>query len=103
MRDTLPIALVVPLQGPTGMYGPSCLACGELAAEQLNAVDGIAGRRVELKIVDAGRSPEAVADEVGELVDSGCVEAVAGWHISAVRQAVTRRIGGRVIYAYAAM
>jgi urea transport system substrate-binding protein len=103
MRDTLPIAFVVPLQGPTGIYGPSCLACGELAAEQLNAADGIAGRRVELKIVDAGRSPDAVADEVGRLVDSGQVEAVAGWHISAVRQAVTRRIGGRVIYAYAAM
>jgi urea transport system substrate-binding protein len=103
MRDTLPIAFVVPLQGPTGIYGPSCLACGELAAEQLNAADGIAGRRVELKIVDAGRSPHVVADEVGELVDTGRVEAVAGWHISAVRQAVTRRIGGRVVYAYAAM
>ena len=31
MREKLPIAFVVPLQGPTGIYGPSCLACGELA------------------------------------------------------------------------
>ena len=54
MRETLPVAFVVPLQGPTGIYGPSCLACGELAAEQLNAVDGIAGRRVELVVVDGG-------------------------------------------------
>jgi urea transport system substrate-binding protein len=103
MRDTLPIALVVPLQGPTGMYGPSCLACAELAVEQLNAADGIAGRKIELRVVDAGRSPDVVAAEVGDLVDTGRVEAVAGWHISAVRQAVTRRIGGRVVYAYAAM
>lgn len=99
----LPIAFVVPLQGPTGIYGPSCLACGELAAEQLNAGDGIAGRPVELVIVDGGRAPEEVAEEVGRLVDAGRVEAVAGWHISAVRQAITRRIGGRVLYAYAAM
>ena len=101
--EVLSIAFVVPMQGPTGIYGPSCLACGELAAEQLNRRDGIGGRRVELIKVDAGRTPEAVADEVGALVDSGRVEAVAGWHISAVRQAITRRIGGRVVYAFAAM
>lgn len=101
--DVLSIALVVPLQGPTGLYGPSCLACGELAAEQLNAGNGIAGRQVELVIVDAGRDPWVVAEDVGRLVDTGRVEAVAGWHISAVRQAITRRVGGRVVYAFAAM
>ncbi|TIC87676.1 hypothetical protein E8D34_08300 [Nocardioides sp. GY 10113] len=100
---TLAIAFVVPLQGPTGIYGPSCLACGELAVEQLNAGRGIAGREVELVIVDGGRDPEVVADEVGALVDTGRVQAVAGWHISAVRQAITRRVGGRVVYAFAAM
>lgn len=99
----LRVAFVVPLQGPTGIYGPSCLACGELAAEQLNAGDGIAGREVELVVVDGGRHPEVVAADVDALVSSGSVEAVAGWHISAVRQAITRRVGGRVVYAYAAM
>ncbi|MFL6023800.1 MAG: substrate-binding domain-containing protein [Marmoricola sp.] len=99
----LTIAFVVPMQGPTGIYGPSCLACAGLAVEELNERDGITGRQVELRIVDAGRDPEAVADEVALLVDAGMVEAVAGWHISAVRQAITRRIGGRVVYAYAAM
>jgi len=102
-HDTLSVAFVVPLQGPTGIYGPSCLACGELAAEQLNAVDGIGGRRVELITVDGGRHPDVVAAEVATLVETGTVEAVAGWHISAVRQAITRRIGGKVVYAYAAM
>jgi len=101
--DLLPIAFVVPLQGPTGIYGPSCLACGQLAVDQLNAADGILGRQVELVVVDGGREPEAVADEVGGLVDAGRVQAIAGWHISAVRQAITRRVGGRVVYSYAAM
>lgn len=102
-QDTLRVAFVVPLQGPTGIYGPSCLACGELAVEQLNATHGIAGRAVELVVVDGGREPEVVAAEVDTLVTSGQVDAVAGWHISAVRQAITRRVGGRVVYAYAAM
>jgi len=101
--DLLPVALVVPQQGPTGIYGPSCLACAELAVEQLNERDGIAGRLVELVHVDGGRQPAVVADEVLRLVESGRVEAVAGWHTSAVRQAITARIGGRVVYVYAAM
>lgn len=102
-RDALAIAFVVPMQGPTGIYGPSCLACAELAVEQLNERSGIAGRRVELVIVDGGQSPEQVAEDVARLVDAGRVEAIAGWHISAVRQAITRRVGGRVVYVYAAM
>lgn len=97
------VALVVPQQGPTGIYGPSCLACAQLAVEQLNERRGIAGRRVELVHVDGGQQPAVVADEVSRLVDSGRVEAVAGWHTSAVRQAVTARVGGRVVYVYAAM
>jgi urea transport system substrate-binding protein len=101
--DVLSVAFVVPLQGPTGIYGPSCLACGELAVDQLNTGRGIAGRQVELVVVDAGRDPAVVAEEVGRLVDSGRVQAVAGWHISAVRLAITRRVGGRVVYAFAAM
>jgi ABC-type branched-subunit amino acid transport system substrate-binding protein len=101
--DVVSIAFVVPMQGPTGIYGPSCLACGQLAVEQLNAANGIAGRRIELVQVDAGRAPEVVAEDVGRLVDTGRVDAVAGWHISAVRVALTKRIGGRVVYAFAAM
>ena len=30
-REAIKIAFVVPLQGPTGIYGPSCLACAGLA------------------------------------------------------------------------
>lgn len=102
-RTTLPVAFVVPLQGPTGIYGPSCLAAGQLAVEQLNAARGILGREVTLTIVDGGGAPDVVAAEVERLVLGGHVEAVAGWHISAVRQAITRKVGGRVVYAYAAM
>lgn len=43
-----------------------------------------------------------VADQVSALVASDTVQAIAGWHSSAVRRAITRRVGGKVIYAYAA-
>ncbi len=102
-KDALAIAFVVPLQGPTGIYGPSCLACGELAVEELNRGHGIGGRQVELVTVDGGRAPEVVADDVAAMVESDAVQAIAGWHISAVRQAITGRVGGRVVYAFAAM
>lgn len=99
----LSIAFVVPMQGPTGIYGPGCLACGELAADELNAGGGIAGKPVELVAIDAGRAPHEVAAEVARLVELGRVDAIAGWHISAVRQAITARVGGRALYAFAAM
>lgn len=97
------IALLSPMSGPTGIYGESCRACADLAVDQINSATGMLGRPVELVQVDAGREPNLVADEVGRLVDTGAVDALAGWHISSVRNAVTARIGGRVLYAYAAM
>jgi len=37
----LEVAFVVPLDGPAGMFGPSCEACGLLAKEEINAAGGI--------------------------------------------------------------
>lgn len=102
-RDTVDLALVVPLQGPAGLFGPSCELCAELAAVELNAAAGVLGREVRLRVVDGGRSPVQVAEEVAELVADGAVDAVAGWHISAVRQALAPRLAGRVPYVYTAL
>ena len=44
-----------------------------------------------------------MADEVGALAAAGLVEAVVGWHISAVRQALAPRIAGVVPYVYTAL
>ena len=102
-RDVLNVALVVPLQGPAGIFGPSCESCAALAAEEINADGGVLGRELNLVPVDGGAGPEAVATEVDALVSAGSVEAVTGWHISAVREAVAPRIRGRVPYAYTAL
>lgn len=99
----LAVALVIPLQGSAGMYGPACELCARLAAEEINAAAGLLGREVELVVIDGGGPPSVVAAEVGSAVDRGAVDAVVGWHISAVRRAVAPRIAGRVPYVYTAL
>lgn len=96
------VALVVPLQGPAGVFGPSCELAARLAADELNEAGGILGRPVRLVPVDGGARPSRVAEEVAALVSLGVVDAVVGWHISAVRRALVPRVAGRVPYVYTA-
>jgi urea transport system substrate-binding protein len=100
---TIDVALVIPLHGSAGIFGPSCELCGQLAAEEVNSQGGVLARELRLAVVDGSGPPERVADEVGALVGAGLVDAVVGWHISAVRQAVAPRIAGRVPYVYTAL
>ncbi|SCE40171.1 amino acid/amide ABC transporter substrate-binding protein, HAAT family [Streptomyces sp. DvalAA-14] len=100
--DTLTVALVVPLHGPGGIFGPSCELSARLAAEELNAAGGVLGRQLRLVTVDGGGAPERVAADVGALVRLGAVDAVVGWHISAVRKALAPRIAHLVPYVYTA-
>lgn len=97
------MALVVPLQGPAGIFGPSCESCGTLAMEEINTEGGVLGRELQLLPVDGGAAPDEVAREVDALVRAGSVDAVTGWHISAVRESVAPAIDGRVPYAYTAL
>jgi urea transport system substrate-binding protein len=98
----LTVALLIPLSGPAGVFGPSCELSARLAVGELNDAGGVLGRRVRLLPVDAGRAPRQVAAEVEALVAIGAVDAVVGWHISAVRRALAPRIAGRVPYVYTA-
>ncbi|WP_320782817.1 substrate-binding domain-containing protein [Streptomyces sp. CRN 30] len=100
--DPLVVALVIPLQGPAGIFGPACELAARLAAEEINAAGGILGREVRLFVVDGGAPPRQVVDTVETLVALGAVGAVVGWHISAVRRALAPRIAHRVPYVYTA-
>jgi urea transport system substrate-binding protein len=101
--DVIDIALVVPECGPAGIYGPSCVASGQLAADEINQDGGILGREVRLRLVDGGRAPHQVAHEVDMLVKAGEVDAVTGWHTSAVRQKVVPKVSAQVPYIYTAV
>lgn len=97
------IGLLVPLQGPAGIFGPSCELCAELAVHEVNAEGGVLGREMQLRVLDGGRPPEHVAEDVDRLLLDDQLDAVVGWHTSAVRQAVAPRIAQRVPYIYTAL
>ncbi|MEA2227371.1 MAG: urea transport system substrate-binding protein [Solirubrobacteraceae bacterium] len=97
------VALLIPLHGSAGIYGPSCEACADLAAEEVNAEGGLLGRPLRLRVVDASGPPARIAADVHALATEGAVAAVVGWHISAVRNAVAPRIAGLVPYVYTAL
>jgi ABC-type branched-subunit amino acid transport system substrate-binding protein len=85
------------------MFGLSCRMCSELAAVEINTAGGLLGRPVELHHVDGAAEPGAVARDVADLVRTGRVDAVVGWHISAVRRWLAPRIAGDVPYVYTAL
>ncbi|MBB5872381.1 ABC-type branched-subunit amino acid transport system substrate-binding protein [Allocatelliglobosispora scoriae] len=101
--STLHVALVFPMQGPAGIFGPTCELCAQLAVEEVNRAGGVLGRELRLIPVDGGAHPERVAAEVESLVSLGLVQGVTGWHISSVRQALAPRIAHRVPYVYTAL
>lgn len=97
------LAMVVPLQGPGGVFGPACEAVSQLVAHDINAAGGVLGREVHVEIIDGGADPAAVAREVDGLITAGSIDAVSGWHISSVRNALAPVVAHRVPYAYPAL
>src|SRR5699024_5475594 len=93
----------IPMQGPGGIFGPSCVSVCEMAADELNRSTGIDGRRVEIEYIDGGQTPEAVAAEVGALLETGRLDAITGWHISALRRRLGPLVGGRIPYVYTSL
>jgi len=53
--------------------------------------------------MDGSLPPRRVAFELERLLEAAKVDAVVGWHISAVRQAVAPLLAGRVPYVYTAL
>lgn len=100
---TVDIGLVVPFHGSAGIFGLSCVMCGVLATEEINDEGGLLGREVRLQLVDGAGPPETVAGRVDAQLRAGAVDAIAGWHLSHVRRAVTARLQAAVPYVYSAL
>lgn len=100
IRDRFRVGLFVPLSGPAGIWGPTCLACAELAVDEINRRGGLRDRAVSLVVADAGGDPDHVAAAAADLVDAGAIDAVVGMHISAVRTALAGILSGQIPYIY---
>ncbi len=102
-HDAIRIGLAIPLQGPGGIFGPSCEAVSELLRRRLNKHSGVLGRPIELEVIDAGQPVTDVAAEVRGLIDRGRIDALTGWHISSVRNGLAPVTADRIPYAYTSL
>ncbi|PXX66872.1 ABC-type branched-subunit amino acid transport system substrate-binding protein [Nocardia tenerifensis] len=100
-EGTIEILNIVPMQGPGGIVAPSCDAAISLAVAEINRGTGILGREIRTTNIDGGRPPHEVANEVSALLATGMVDAITGWHTSAVRRVVARAAASRVPYLFA--
>lgn len=94
------VGLIAPVSGQLGLVGPVAVNCAVLGAAEVNDGDGILGRPVELVLIDGGRQPRQVAEEVAGLVRAGAVQALVGMHASDVRRAVAHAVQAAVPYVY---
>ena len=102
--DEFRIALLTPMCGSAGIWGPSCIASAEVAAHELNRRDGIAGRNARLILIDSAiEASTPVEDIVDLLIGSRSIDAIVGMHISAVRQRVAKVVRGRIPFVYTPM
>lgn len=99
---TLRVALVVPLQGPAGIFGPSCEAVAATALKLINET-GVLGRQMSVEVVDGGAPPKQIAAEISRLIEIGGIDGVTGWHISAVRHALAPMTVDRIPYVYTSL
>lgn len=74
--DTIVIGATMPLTGTAAVAGSGLQAGLEIAAAELNADGGIAGRQIELKILDDGFTPDRVVTNVRRLVSQEGVYAI---------------------------
>lgn len=94
------VGLFVPTTGSAGIWGPSTIACAQLAAEEINRAGGLLGQEVRLRIVDAADEVATLPEQTDQMLEAGEIDAIVGMHISAVRQSIRGVVAGRVPYVY---
>jgi urea transport system substrate-binding protein len=99
-RNKLRIANFVAFSGPAGIWGPASTNSTLLAASEINRRGGILGREIEVVFHDAGGSIEDIVSTASDVVASGDADIIIGSHISAVRVALRKVVGGRIPYVY---
>jgi len=96
----LNVAVMLPMSGPAGLFGPSAKACAELAVQTINARGGVLGRNINALFGDAGLPPAEASQAALKLWQGQGAQAVIGMHDSAVRGALVGLFKGQVPYFY---
>jgi urea transport system substrate-binding protein len=99
-RKKLRIANFIQQSGSAGIWGPASINSTLLAADEINRRGGILGREIELVFHDAGGDIDDVVETAADIVATDDADIVMGSHISAVRVALRKVVGGRIPYIY---
>lgn len=94
------VGLLVPINGSAGIWGPSSIACAQLAQAEINAAGGLLDRKLRLKVIDSSDESLDVGHVTGELMRAGAIDAIVGMHTSQVRQRVLRDVARQIPYVY---
>lgn len=99
--DLFRIGLLIPMCGSAGIWAPSCISCAQVAVSELNRLEGIAGRMVQLIMIDAAiETSLPIEHVVNDLIETRAIDAIVGMHISAMRQRLSKVVRQRVPYIY---
>jgi ABC-type branched-subunit amino acid transport system substrate-binding protein len=94
------VGLLVPINGSAGIWGPSSIACAQLAQAEINAAGGLLDRKLRLRVIDSSDEALEVGHVTGELMRGGAIDAIVGMHTSQVRQRVLRDVARQIPYVY---
>jgi len=94
------VGLLVPINGSAGIWGPSSIACAQLAQAEINAEGGLLDRRVRLRIIDSSDEATEVGSVTAQLMHAGAIDAIVGMHTSQVRQRVLQDVARQIPYVY---
>jgi len=94
------VGLFVPRDGIAGIWGPSTLACAQLAAEELNQAGGIAGKTIAIHPVASDDETECLRQSTLDALYCDRIDAIVGMHTSSVREIIKEAVGGLVPYIY---
>jgi len=98
--DEFVVGLLAPINGSAGIWGPSAIACAQLAQVEINASGGLLERAVRLHVIDASDEALAVGSLTADLMQAGAIDAIVGMHTSQVRERVLHDLNLQVPYIY---
>lgn len=100
-QETHRIAVLVPMCGSAGIWGPSCISCAQLGIAEVNGAGGISGRPLEPVFLNSDDSSAAdLEHDLNDLVEEGVIAGIVGMSVSTVRQRLNKLIAGRVPHVY---
>ncbi len=94
------VGLLVPEDGPAGLWAPSAWACADLAVKELNNLGGLLRRPVELIRIDAGTTRATAAFAARQAIELDGISALIGMFPSYARDSVREVVGDRIPFIY---